>query len=225
MTFLHDNSMNFTDLKQVNLPSGRCYQVETGEHIGQVFPSITRMLGKKEKPQLEAWKVKKGPERAAYESAVATVQGSKLHNLQECFLNNEELPRYGPNVGELWGYLRPWLAKNVQTVYAREQNVYSFQLGLAGRLDLLAGVNGELVVLDTKSTKRPRKAEWNSDYFCQGTFYALAIYETTKRVVKKIILPVVSPEGIEIFESTPAKHYEELRARIKISTTPMQKTS
>ena len=212
--FLHDDSLTFPALKQCNLKSGRCYQAEEGKYKGRILPSITRILGKKPKPQLEAWKKRLGPEAASLVSARATAQGSILHNLQECYLNNEPLPRFNPNVGELWQYLHRWLDENITCIYAEEQDVASFMLGAAGRLDLLAGVKDDIAVIDTKSSTRLRQEKWNADYYLQGTFYALAVFETTGRVVKKVIFPIISPQGLQVFETTPAQHYDELQSRI-----------
>lgn len=213
--FQHDTSLNFPSLRQCNLPTGRCYVAEEGEHKGQVLPSITRVLGKKEKPQLDAWKKRVGSEEAARVSARATVQGSALHKTMECYLNNEGLPRISPNVAELWQYLRKWLDKNITCVYAQEQDVASFVLGAAGRLDLLAGHLDMIAVVDAKSSSRPKRDEWIEDYFIQGTFYALAVFETTGRIVKKIIFPIASPEGLQVFETSPMKHFADLRHRIE----------
>jgi hypothetical protein len=211
--FIHDDSLKFPKLRQVNLKSGRCYVAEEGQFKGQVLPSITRVLGKKAKPQLDEWKKRVGKEEAARVSARATIQGSSMHKLMECHLNNEDLPRFSPNVGELWQYLHKWLDGHITRVYAQEQDVASFKLRMAGRLDLLASVLDAIAVVDAKSASRPKRTEWVQDYFLQGTFYALAVYEATGKVVRKIIFPIVSPQGLQVFETTPAKHYDELRAR------------
>ena len=214
--FVHDVRLTFPKLRQVNLSTGRCYVAEEGENKGLVLPSITRILGKKPKPQLEAWKERLGPEEASRQSAIATVKGSALHKLMECHLNNQDLPRFDPNVGELWQHLHWWLDEHITTVYAQEQDVASFILGGAGRLDLLADVDGEIAIVDCKTSKRPRRDEWIDDYFVQGTFYAMAVYEATGQKVKRIVLPITNPEtGIQVFETTPGQHYRELMLRIE----------
>ena len=214
MTFVQDDSaFQFHTLKQVNLATGRVYVVESGEWAGNVYPSITRMLAKKEKPQLEAWKQRVGPEEAARVSARATVQGSIVHKLVECYLSNQGLPRYMPHIAELWSYLRPWFDKHVNVVYGQEQDIFSDKLGLAGRMDILASVDDELTIADVKTAKDFKKTEYVDDYFLQGTFYAVAVYDQTGVLPKRIVLPVVSPGGLQVFESTPMKHFEELLSR------------
>jgi hypothetical protein len=211
--FIHDDSLKFPRLRQVNLKTGRCYITEEGVNKGKVLPSITRVLGAKAKPQLEAWKKRVGHEEAARVSARATVQGSSLHKIMECHLNNQDLPKFSPNVAELWQYLHKWVDKNITRIYAQEQPVASFKLGLAGQLDLLAGVLDAVAVIDAKSSLRPKRDEWIEDYFLQGTFYAFAVYENTGQVVRKVIFPIVNPTGLQVFETTPAKYYTTLRAR------------
>jgi hypothetical protein len=217
MPFIHDETaFEFQRLKQVNLPTGRFYTVESGPYAGESYPSITRVLAKKEKPQLEAWKVRVGPDEAAGVSARATVQGSAVHKLTECYLSNQGLPRYMPNVAELWGHLRPWLDKHVTKVYSQEQDIFSAKLGVAGRMDLLIEYDNEfLTIADVKTSSRLKLEEYVHDYFLQGTFYSVAVYEQTGTLPKKIVLPVTSPQDLQVFETTPMQHFKELAERIE----------
>jgi hypothetical protein len=41
------------------------------------------------------------------------------------------------------------------------------------------------------------------------------VFEHTGRKVKRIIFPIVSPEGLEVFETTLAEEFDGLRERIK----------
>lgn len=209
-----EHTFTFPKLRQINLESGRVYKVESGDQAGVVLPSITRILAYREKPELTAWKKRVGKEEAARVSARATIQGSNLHSLAEAYLKNEPLPNYSPNVAELWQHLRTWLNNNISCVYGQEIDVCSFKLGGAGRFDLLAAVQDVLAVVDLKSSKKPKKAEWIEDYYLQGTFYACAIFELTGKPIKKIVFPIVSPEGVQEFETSPGAHFGALRERI-----------
>ena len=215
MPFIHDSSLTFPKLKQHNSSMGRVYLVEEGSYVGDVYPSITRTLAAKEKPGLAAWRKRVGNKEAARVSAVATAQGSNVHKLSECYLGNEELPEFGPNVKEMWRYLQPWLAENITKVYAQEQDVFSHTLKVAGRMDLLAEYRGENAVVDIKTSAREKLREYVQDYFLQTTFYALSVYELTGVKFKKLILPIVNPSGLQVFESTPGKHIDELVVRIE----------
>lgn len=214
MKFKHNADLMFPRLKQVNSSVGRVYLIESGAHTGDVYPSITRILGAKPKPALEAWEKRVGKAEAARVRQTATVQGAGVHKLAECYLGNELLPDATPNVKELWRSLHPWLDEHITTVFAQEQDIYSHKLKVAGRMDLLAEVDHELAVVDIKTSKSEKKEDWIADYFLQATFYAVALYETMRLLPNHIYLPIVSPYGLQVFHSTPAQHFAELRSRI-----------
>jgi hypothetical protein len=211
----------FPRLKQVNKPTGRVYEVASGPDAGASYPSITRVLGAKPKPQLEAWKRRVGKVEAEKISKEATDKGHLLHTLAEVYLANHDdavtdaLNQCPDIVRTLWDALRPWLDTQIKAVHRQETDVYSTLLKVAGRFDLLATlVDGTLAVIDFKNSKRPKREEYVQDYYLQGTFYSLAVYERTGHMAKRIIVPVVSPEGLQIFETTPAEHFVALRERI-----------
>lgn len=211
---------SFPRLQQVNQRVGRVYHVLSGVHTGQEYPSITRVLGSKPKPQLVAWKKRVGSAEAARITAESTTQGTSVHTLAESYINNEAdqvadaLPALSDNVRQLWNDLSPWIDAHVQRIHGQEQDVYSSHLKVAGRLDLLATVDGDLSVVDFKTSRRPKKRDYVLDYFLQGCFYSLCVFEHTGQKVKRIIFPIVSPEGLEIFETNTAVEFEGLRQRI-----------
>jgi len=213
--FVHDDSIVFPRLIQRNLPTGRIYEVTDGRYQGEKFPSITRILGAKPKPFLEQWKKKVGYAEANRIVRASQGKGTSLHSLAEEYIGNNELPEYQPNVAELWVHLRPWLDQHVTRVFGQEVDVFSVKLKAAGRFDLLAEIDGkDLAIIDFKNSRKPKREEWVGDYFLQGTFYSCAVYELTGRKAKRIILPVVSPEGLQLFETTPLDHLTELTKRI-----------
>ena len=213
MFFRHEPVI-FPRLKQHNLSVGRVYKVETGKDTGAVLPSITRILSAKPKPHLEAWRERVGRAEAAKITARAGARGSNLHKLGECYLGNHDLPPITPIVGELWQHLHPWLTEHITCVVAQEQDLYSTKLKVAGRMDLLAEVDNALAVVDLKQANQPKKREWIEDYFLQTTFYACAVYELTGLKVKKLVLPITNPTGIQIFEEKPTTYLPMLIERI-----------
>lgn len=226
MSFIQDTSLVFPSMTQVNLDTGRVYRIDTGEYAGDVLPSITRILGHAEKPGLEAWKKSVGPKKAELVKLRAQARGNGLHQAAEAFLSNSEMPTIWPHVAELWQHLRPWLADHITRVYAQERDVYSFKLGVAGRFDLLADVDGVFSIVDFKQADKPKKMEYVQDYILQGTFYSCAVYELTGRRVEQIVLPITSPEGVELWTAAPGRvYFNTLRARIedfyKSYETPM----
>jgi hypothetical protein len=224
MPFRWDNSLTFPKMRQYNLETGRVYAVCDGPHAGNVYPSITRVLKAKPKPQLEAWKKRVGEEEAERIKQRAIDRGNPLHGIAESYLRNEPLPKLSPIVRELWvSRLKPWIDKNITCVYCIEQDVYSDMLGVSGRVDVLAEVRGTIAVVDFKNSKAPKKPEYVEDYFIQGSFYALAVFERTGISVKKVCVPVASPDELQPFETTPAKHFGELYQNIKTFYTDYEK--
>lgn len=213
--FVHD-SIVFPRLIQRNLPTGRIYEVTDGRYRGEKFPSITRILGARPKPFLEQWKKKVGYAEAQRIVRASQNKGASLHSLAEEYLGNNELPEHQPNVRELWTYLRPWIDEHVKIVHGQECDVFSVKLRAAGRFDLLAVIDDDdLAIIDFKNSRKPKRREWVADYFLQGTFYACSVAELTGRFAKRIVLPVVSPEGLQVFEDNPKNHLTALVERIK----------
>lgn len=212
MTFPHE-SFAFPSLQQKNLPEGRVYEVKS---TGDRFPSITRVLGAKPKPALEAWKKRVGTAEAQRISTESTTRGTSLHALAEAYIDNlpVDLSSADTQVTAYWSKLSAWIDQHVQAIHAQEQDLYSKYLKVAGRMDLLATVDGELAVVDFKTSRRLKKEEYVKDYYLQGCFYALCVYEHTGQKVARIIFPIVSPDGFQIFETTPAVQYTTLRQRI-----------
>lgn len=207
----------FPRLTQQNRPNGRVYCVEEGEDIGYTFPSITRILAAKPNPAILEWRKRVGEAEANRVSREATTRGTSVHALAEAFLNNtlDESVVITPHVLELWRSLRPWIADNITTLHAQEQDIYSTRLRVAGRMDVLATVDGKLTVVDFKTSRRPKSRNHIGNYFIQSTFYALAVYERTGRKVEQIVIPIVSPERLQVFTTTPSEHFSGLKNAIR----------
>ena len=87
-TFEHE-PYTFPSIKQVNQRVGRIYRVLDGDHAGKEYPSITRVLGARPKPQLAAWRKRVGRTEANRITKESTVRGTSLHVLAESYINNE----------------------------------------------------------------------------------------------------------------------------------------
>lgn len=212
--FLHDDSIALPRMVQRNLPSGRVYTVED---TGEVFPSITRVLGgTKDMERIDAWRERVGETKAEGIKRNAAIKGTALHTQAELYLENKPLKPLMPNVAELWSKLRPWIDKNVRKVYKQEANVFSRKLCVAGRFDLLAdNADDELVVIDFKNSRTAKKDEYIVDYKLQGTFYSLAVYELTGRKVKRVHIPIVNPNTpIQVYTYRPLEYLDGLLERI-----------
>ena len=97
---------------------------------------------------------------------------------------------------QLFFSMKKLLDENLNCVYYQEQTLFSRKLWMAGRTDLIGFYDGELAVIDYKSSGKPKKKEWIEDYFVQCTAYALMHEEQTGIAINKIVV-LIGVEGAE----------------------------
>lgn len=219
MSFTH-LPITLPTLEQRTLETGRIYVVADGPHAGNTYPSITRVLGSRPKPHLDAWRKREGAEKADKITRQASTRGHTIHNLAELYINNqtqqvdqiETILSYGTK--DMWLQLKAWITAHISRVRAQEVDLYSHHLKVAGRTDLLADYDDVYSVIDFKNSTKLKDEKYIEDYKLQGTFYAVASYELTQTPIKQIVIPVVSPDGLQVFITRPGKHFSTLRHRI-----------
>ena len=75
---------------------------------------------------------------------------------------------------------------------------------VAGRVDLIGEFDGELSIIDFKTSKRLKKREYIDGYFMQSGFYAAAFYEMTGIPIKKVVILItVDDELPQVFTANP----------------------
>ena len=89
--------------------------------------------------------------------------------------------------------------------------MYSLQLGIAGTVDCIAEYNGELAIIDFKSSKKPKPRKWIDHYFVQCAAYACMLYELTNIPVKKFVILMSCENGeCVVYEEYNKKKYIKL---------------
>ena len=68
----------------------------------------------------------------------------------------------------------------INNIHCLETFLYSHYLGLAGRVDCIAEFDGELAVIDFKTSRKPKKEEWIEDYKLQVAAYSVAVWDRYK---------------------------------------------
>ena len=107
----------------------------------------------------------------------------------------------------------PYLDK-INNIHAIERTLYSEYLGLAGRVDCIAEYEGELAVIDFKTSTKIKPENWCTNYFVQEMFYAAAYYELTEIPVTKLITIMVTPDGeVKVFDKRNKEDYIKLLVR------------
>lgn len=193
--FIHYEIPN---IEQINGPSGRLYKTPEG----QCYPSVSTVLGALPNIHIAAWKEKVGEDIARQISRKATDRGTKIHAAAENFLLDREY-KWSPfdTVDMLmFMQMKPHLEK-FEEVHALEGRLWSDRLRVAGTVDAIAKIEGQMYVVDFKTSGRYKSKEDIHSYFHQTAAYALCFYERTGVVVDKIrIIMTTEDNGVLIFD-------------------------
>ena len=168
---------------------------------GELYPSITTILGELSKAAIQAWRERVGEEEANKISTKASRRGTSVHSVCESYIKNEEefLDGETPHIVELFKTIEPFFER-INNVHGVELALYSDHFGIAGRTDLIAEFDGMLSVIDYKTSNKTKKKEWCESYFAQGAFYGVAYEELTNIPVPQVvIIMAVENESPQLF--------------------------
>tara|TARA_B100002019_G_scaffold133199_1_gene114558 strand:+ start:1292 stop:1969 length:678 start_codon:yes stop_codon:yes gene_type:complete len=185
--------LNLPSLKRETIDGVRYYSVpDDGDLIKLV--SITSVTSHKNREFFAKWRKKVGEQQANKITKQATSRGTDMHILTECYLKNEDLPTVQPLSDYLFKIAKPELNK-ITDIHALESSLYSKVLGIAGTVDCIAEYNGELAIIDFKTSKKPKPVEWIEHYFVQCMAYGCMLYELTGISVKKLVIIMACENG------------------------------
>lgn len=189
--FLHE-PYDFVDLVSETDQDGVRHYV-TPE--GNRYPSVTTVLGRKDKPELNAWRDRVGHVKADKHTLQSANRGTNVHAIYEDFVNNEfSIDKYDPFTYNLFKSSVLYLEKGLTKVHNLEFALYSDILKVAGRSDLLCEWYGQKAILDYKTSKYAKKEAWIEDYFIQLCIYSMMVYELKKIEVKKLVVFIVNEQ-------------------------------
>ena len=83
----------------------------------------------------------------------------------------------------------------INSIYSLEGSLYSKELGIAGTVDCIAEYDGELAIIDFKTSKKPKPREWVDHYFVQCMAYGCMLYELTGIMIKKLVIIMACENG------------------------------
>ena len=172
----------------------RYYKVPDADEFVKLV-SITSVTSFWNREKFAKWRKKIGEEKANEITRKATSRGTDTHTLIEHYLLNEEtLPEVQPISDFLYKIAKPTL-NNIDNIHALEGSLYSKQLGVAGTVDCIAEYDGELAVIDFKTSAAPKPRDWIDGYFVQAAAYACMYYELTGISVKKLVIIMTCENG------------------------------
>ena len=180
-------------LERETIDGVRFYKVPDQDEFLKLV-SITSVTSFWSRAKFAKWRKKVGEEKANEITRKATARGTDMHTLTEHYLLNAELPKVAPMGDMLFKIAKPTL-NNIDNIHALEGSLYSKELGVAGTVDCIAEYNGELSIIDFKTSKAPKPREWIDGYFVQAAAYACMYYELTGIAVKKLVIIMACEDG------------------------------
>ena len=153
------------------------------------YLSVTKLTGKESEQAIIDWRKRVGDEVADKIMKQSSKRGTNIHNFIENYLSNEEIMVPESAIENYYTFksMKPELNK-IDNIVGLEVPVYSDEYRLRGRFDCLAEYNGELSMIDFKTSKKVKKKAWITPYFIQATAYTEMIKEHTDLNIKNIVL-------------------------------------
>ena len=202
------------DLTTKSTEAGRLYQTPDNKF----YPSVTTFLGHFGKKAIHEWRAAVGEQEANRVARHAATRGNAVHHTAERYINNEiDYLRKGamPHVVQMWNSLKKVLDQKVNNVVMQECPLYSDELMLAGRVDLIAEYNGVLSVIDFKTSSRVKTTDEITGYFLQACAYSIMYEERTGIHIDQLVIIMVV-EGTDkslVFDQKRSDWESELRSK------------
>ena len=188
-------------LEQVNVNDVRHY---TAEGIGP-YPSVTTVLSsdKSKSAGIQKRRDRVGEEEANRVSHIATQRGTAVHQIMEDYILGQDpitkpMPIHLANASKL----KKWVNIYVGDVKLVEGQMFSHHLRTAGTVDLVAEWDGQMAIIDWKTSKYAKKREYVESYFMQEAAYAVMFEERTGIPVKRLVTAIAYDEpndGCQLF--------------------------
>jgi len=208
MNFNHIN-IDLPQLERETIDGVRYYKVPDNDELIKLV-SITSVTSHKNRQVFVKWRKKVGEEEADKITRQATSRGTDMHTLVENYLYNRDLPEVQPLSDFLFKISKSTLNR-INNIHALEGSLYSKQLGIAGTVDCIAQFDGELAIIDFKTSKKPKPREWIEHYFVQCMAYGCMLYELTGIPVKKLVIIMACENGeCVVYEERDKSKYIKL---------------
>jgi hypothetical protein len=179
----------YPDISTITLAGKRFYSI-TPE---LAYPSITSILGNTQpeetKTWVDAWKKRVGNDKAEQVRNAAANRGTNVHLMLERHVRGEDIiaKEFPPEHVKIFNSLRASLAR-INSVVGQEVALFSPSFEVAGRCDMVAEYDGELSIVDYKTSTRVKTEADIGDYWLQCAFYALAHNEMYGTNIQKMVI-------------------------------------
>lgn len=192
-------------LQRVKINGVRYYKLPDSDIA---FPSVTTVLKDFNKSSLDSWRKRVGEKEAKRISGLASTFGSKLHKAAEQYMLEGSVPHMDVFTKQRFRAVRALIDQRITGIKAIEPKLYSDKLKLAGSVDLICEFDGQLSILDWKTSSKPKTEEMIQNYLMQTCYYAVMAYERYGIVCDKLVVVISVEEDVnnlQIFQSTVKK--------------------
>ena len=201
--------LDLQPLEREHIDGVRYYKIPDEDELVKMV-SITSVTSHFNKEIFINWRKRVGNEEADKITKAATGRGTDMHTLTEHYLKNEDLPEVRPISDFLFKIAKGKLNK-INNIYALEGPLYSKELGVAGTVDCIAEYDGELAIIDFKTSKKPKPRNWIEHYFVQCMAYGCMLYEMKGISIKKLVIIMACENGeCVIYEERDKAKYIKL---------------
>ena len=209
MPFNHVD-LDLQPLEREHIDGVRYYKIPDEEELVKMV-SITSVTSHFNKEIFVKWRKKVGNEEADRITKAATGRGTDMHTLTEHYLKNEDLPKGLRPISDFLFKISKGHLNKINNIHALEGPLYSKELGIAGTVDCIAEYDGELAIIDFKTSKKPKPRNWIEHYFVQCMAYGCMLYEMTGISIKKLVIIMACENGeCVIYEERDKAKYIKL---------------
>jgi genome maintenance exonuclease 1 len=215
--YIHCPPVKLPDLVSVTGADGKRYYTTPS---GVKLPSVTTVVGAMKKSSIMEWRNAVGPEEANRVSRAASGRGNRVHNLAEKYLKNEPIAwlKEMPDSTVMFRSLIPHMER-INNIHYIEQALWSENIGMAGRVDLIAEWDGVLSVIDWKTSSKVKTLADIPDYMAQCVAYAAMYQEHVGVSIDQIVIvmaveqapPIIFIEKTEDHINTLVEHIKYYR--------------
>jgi genome maintenance exonuclease 1 len=206
---LYNPKYNYQPIKRVEENGQRLYDAPGGK-----VASVTTILDKTaDKTHLMEWRKRVGEEQANQISKEAAGLGTLMHTHLERYVLGETRPQGNNTVQELARAMADTMINqaflDIDEVWGIEASLYYPGL-YAGTSDMIGVHQGQPAIIDHKTSKKPKKREWITDYFLQTCAYAIAHNETHGTDIRRCVINIVDRDAnlqTFIIEGAEFDHY------------------
>jgi len=209
-----NNKFKYEKLTRAETSDGaRKYLTPDGSKVSSV---TTILSATADKTFLIEWRKRVGDAEATRISTESAGLGTLVHKHVENFIEGIERPQGNNLVQILAREMSTKIIENglpdVTEIWGQEASLYYPGL-YAGTTDLVGLYKGIPSIMDHKTSKKMKKAEWMEDYFIQTTAYAMAHNEVHGTDIQQGALFMVDRDKnyqTFVIEGAEFKRYSEL---------------